>query len=237
MKKNINKSYDYIIVLCPEVNPEDKGKFTNFKHGLYLGGGVRMEAAYKLYQQNKNVMLILVADYDKDDGSGISTGKSHRTESMKSYLLNSGVPEKNLRTVNSLPCTRHNLISVFNNFNDSFNNKKVGLLTNLYHLPRSLAFWIELKKYKKYHNIPNLPDIISAENIIDSDIRYTKSGMYVARLELEARGVVDFFSGNYEDGCVKLNAKSNKLAIRNDYKKIAEGNKKYLLTPDEIKLI
>lgn len=197
-----------------------------------------MEAAYRMYQNNKKAVLILVADYNKDDGVSADAYKmSNRTDTMKSYLLNCGVPEQNLRTVSSLPCTRHNLISVFNNFNDSFKNKKIGLLTNLYHLPRSLAFWIELKKYKKYHNIPNLPDPISAENIIDSDARYTKSGMYVARLELEARGIVDVVSGDYEDGCVKLNIKTNKLTIRSDYKKIAGEDKKYLLTPDEIKLI
>lgn len=230
--------YDYIVVLCPEINLEDKGKFTNFKHGLYLGGGIRMEAAYKLYQNNKKTILILVADFNKDDGFSIDGYKlSNRTDSMKAYLLNCGIPEKNLRIVNSLPCTRHNLIALFNNFSDSFKNKKIGLLTNSYHLPRSLSFWTELKKYKKYYNIPNLPDAISAEDIIYNNIRYKKRGMYIARLELEARGAIDVISGNYKDGCVNLNAKSNKLAIRNDYKKITEKNKKYLLTPNEIKLI
>lgn len=238
MRKNLNKSHDYIIVLCPEVNPEDKGKFTNFKHGLYLGGGIRMEAAYKLYQKNKKVILILVADYNKDNVSGDDTYKlSYRTDSMRAYLLNCGVPNKNLRIVNSLPCTRHNLVAVFNNFSDAFKNKKIGLLTNSYHLPRSLSFWIELKKYQKYYNVPSLPDPIFAEDIIDNNIRYKKSGLYIARLELEARGVIDVILDNYKDGCIGLSSKGNKLAIRSDYKRIVEENKERLLTPDEIKLV
>lgn len=237
--ENNKKIYDYIIVLCSEINPEDKGKFTNFKHGLYLGGGIRMEAAYKLYQKNKKTILILVADYNKDNGGNDNTYKlSHRTSSMKAYLLNCGVPDKNLRIVNSLPCTRHNLVAVFNSFSDDFKNKRVGLLTNSYHLSRSLSFWTELKKYKKYHNVPSLPDTISAEDIIiDNNVRYKKGGMYIARLELEVKGVVDLISGNYNDGCIKLNKKSNKSVIRSDYRRIIKENAKFLLTPDEMKSI
>jgi hypothetical protein len=232
MTKKLTSQSDFILILCPEINPEDKGKFSDFKHGLYLGGEIRMAAAYELYKQNKKVILTIVADYYPDNEN-----LSHwsRADEMKSYLLHRGVPEKNIKIINSLPCTRHNLVAVFNSWSEIFKNKKVALLTNSYHLPRSLVFWLELKKIKKYQNIPSFPILISAENVVNNKVRYKNPAMYIARLESELKGIMDCVSENYNDACFILSgAKKEKLIVRKDYQKTAAKNKKYLLTPEEI---
>ncbi len=137
IKKDI-KDLDYLIVLCPEINPSDKGVFSDFKHGLYLGGRTRMKAACEVYKINSQLKFILVADYNGVNGG--TYNESQRTDDMKDYLISSGVNIDSIRQVNSLPSTRHNLVAVFNNYKDILKNEKVGLLTNLYHMPRALFF-------------------------------------------------------------------------------------------------
>jgi|GEM_PF-4398515 hypothetical protein len=223
--KNKEK-YDYIIVLCPEVNPEDKGVFEDFKHGLYLGGKVRMEAAVKLYKEHKKVILILVADYNEEKkGKSNYYKESQRTDDMQKYLFREGVAKESMVVVNSLPCTRHNLVAVFNMFEDKFKGKNVALLTNQYHFPRSLLFWLDLKKVDRYKNISSRPQLVSAEDIINDKAQHKEKKMYADRLRSEEKGILDFVSGNYDDRCI----------VRKEYQKIAKERKSELLTPSEIK--
>ncbi len=119
IKKNI-KDLDYLIVLCPEINPSDKGVFSDFKHGLYLGGKIRMKAAYEAYKINSQLKFIIVADYNGVNGGAYN--ESQRTDDMKNYLISSGVNIDSIRQANSLPCTRHNLVAVFNNSRDILKN-------------------------------------------------------------------------------------------------------------------
>ena len=223
---------DYLIVLCPEINPNDKGVFSNYKNGLYLGGEIRMKSAVKAYKKNKELKFILVADYNGVNGGKYN--KSQRTDDMINYLIKLGVPSNLIEVVNSLPCTRHNLVAVFNNFKDIFKNKKVGILTNLYHMPRTLLFWIELKKNKKYKNIPDLPIEIIAEDIILSKVGQKENKKYIKRLELEMKGIIDLSLGKYRDACIKIKADNN-ILIRNEYKRITKEKKEVLLTPNELK--
>jgi len=227
------KKLDYLIVLCPEINPEDDGKFFDFKKGLYLGGKARMMASYKAYTINNNLKLILVADYNGVNGGVYK--ESQRTNDMKNYLLKLGVPSNSMQIVNSLPCTRHNIVAIFNSFKNLFKNKNVGLLTNLYHMPRALLFWSELKEIKEYKNIPNTPVVIVSENLIETDLKNKKDIRYIRRLELEMQGIIDLSVKQYKDGCI--NIKNKKLIIRNEYSKIIKQKGKLLLTPDEFKKI
>ncbi len=57
--------------------------------------------------------------------------------------------------------------------------------------------------------------------------------MYIKRLELEIKGLIDLSLGKYKDGCIKINS-NKKLSVRADYRKITNENKEVLLTPSEL---
>src|SRR3989344_5163902 len=143
---------DYIIVL----NPDKKihGQFPNFKDGKYLGGATRMAAAITIAKENQFSEIILVGGYNEDNGKDKSTffQKSQKVEDMKDYL-NENKIKNSIVTINSLPCTKHNLIAVFNKYQKKFENKKVGILTNKYHLSRALQFWVKLKEEPDFNKL------------------------------------------------------------------------------------
>jgi hypothetical protein len=221
--------YDFIIVLCPSVRCLD-GKFSQFENGKYLGGQTRMEAAVKLAQENKNTTFILVGGYNEDDGIKASKyyKKSQKTADVEKYLKEKKVKEKKVKNkkiikrieiVNSLPCTKHNLVAVFHEFKEELSdkNKKIGLLTNAYHLPRALRFWKKLvddekdefgtiikpgKKPSK--DEPGELKPIVAESIVgvEKDSRYAGEHEYISRLEDELSGLIDIEKDEYRDGCI-----------------------------------
>jgi len=215
--------YDIVIVLCPEKKNSD-GKFPEFESNKYLGGQTRMDAVCEIFKNNNKAEFVLVGGYSKD------ALISEKVEDMKEFL------EKNCNGIMitecpSLPCTKHNLIAVFNTWKKNgttIKGKKVGLLTNFYHLPRALRFWGELTNEEEFSEI-HAPIPIIAESIIKQDGLYIRFIEYILRLDSEINGLKDNEMGTYKDNCL------SKRENLDSFKDIIKQKKEILLTSNERK--
>ncbi|MDD5639196.1 MAG: ElyC/SanA/YdcF family protein [Candidatus Pacebacteria bacterium] len=205
--------YDIVIVLCPEKkDPDDK--FPEFKNNKYLGGQTRMDAACEIFKKNKGAEFVLVGGYDQN------SKKSKKVEDMREFLKEKC---ENIIILErpSLPCTRHNLVAVFNYWikeRKEIKGKKIGILTNFYHLPRALRFWGELVNEKEFSEIP-VPIPIIAESIVEKSDAYTRFIEYILRTDSEINGLKDNEKGTYKDNCLDKNMEHFKSVI-NDEKEI-----------------
>ena len=221
--------YDIVIVLCASAKTND-GKFVEFEKGQYLGGQTRMDAAVKLYESNRKAQFILVGGYNKNEE------KSNKVDGMQEFLRVRCGENINTLLSPSLPCTRHNLITIFNTWKKKgeikeLKNKKIGLLTNFYHLPRAMRFWSELVNQKEFTGIPT-PFLISAESVNDDSgevhIRFIE---YLLRINGEVKGLKDIEEAQYDDKCIEIGRKYE------DFKNIISKQKDILLnSEDKIKL-
>ena len=217
--------YDIIIVLCPwtKIN----GQFPEFLNGKYLGGQTRMDAAFQIYKKNKQAEFIIVGGYNEN------SEESDKIRDMRSFLKEK-CPAMMIRERPSLPCTRHNLVAIFNTWKKTpqdLQNKKIGLLTNFYHLPRALRFWSELVTIKDFKEmrIP-VPFPVCAESILrnmPADI-YIRFIEYFLALEGERCGLKDIEKGEYQDSCL-----TKKLS---KFKSLIKKHKEILLTEKERKI-
>jgi len=212
---------DYIIVFCAD-KMYDK-KFPEYKEGKYLGGQIRMDAAVEIWKKYKKVEFILVGGYDEDGGTD-------KTLDMKVYIENKIDKKYNtkIEIVNSLPCTRHNLIAILNKYDKDLENKTIGILSNFYHIPRILNLWSQLKddNYKINFNNIKLEPLIAEKQI---GVNYPIGVIeYIVRLEEEIRGLIDINTNAYKDGCFSVKDGINK------FKKLTNIKKIELLSPKEI---
>jgi hypothetical protein len=220
--------YDIIIVLCPWKKVDCK--FPEFLNGKYVGGQTRMDATCEIYKKNKQAEFIIVGGYNEN------SEESDKVRDMKNFLKEK-CPEIIIKECPSLPCTRHNLVAIFNTWRrdpQDLQGKKIGLLTNFYHLPRTLRFWSELVTIKDFRGkkIPT-PFPICAESIVKdmSSGVYTRFIEYFLVLESERLGLKDIEKEKYRDSCLMKNF--------NEFKKLICNKKtqKILLTKEEIKKI
>jgi len=190
------KKYDIIIVLSPEISKErniDK-KFPEFANGMYVGGLTRMKAACKLFKNNKESKMILVGGCDENKE------KPEKTEAMGEFLLKK-CNCKNFEQITSLPCSRHNLIAVFNRKKKELKGKRIGILTNFYHLPRVLMFWKELTA-EEFKEVP-MPFSLCAESIIGR--ASLDSSRLIKRINSEIKGLGHIEENSYRDKCLYEN--------------------------------
>ena len=196
--------YDFIIVLCPE--KKIGNVFPEFSNGMYLGGQTRMDAAIELFKNNKETNFVVVGGYDPTDNNNKVNEKSKKVDDMESFLREK-CPDIKLVGVKSLPCTMHNLVAVFNTWinKDKINleNKNIGILTNFYHLPRTLRFALKAKMKISPNNISDFIPICaeSLANLQDNNM-YTRNTEYLLRLESERKGLRDLESDSYKDDCL-----------------------------------
>jgi hypothetical protein len=189
----------------PEVDPTT---------GLYVGGHLRMSAAADFSLHCQPAKVVVVGGLNPKHGPQM-------TQAMARFILerNSGA---NVQRVNSLPCTRHNVIAIFNQLRGELAGKRIGVLSNSYHLPRFLAFWTSLRPSYR-GNIPD-PLVIAAESC-----RLTRGPVdqsaYEARIAAEQRGLADLRAGKYLDRCLAQLATFEELA----------GHPEFYLSPDEQK--
>jgi hypothetical protein len=247
--KNMKK-YDYVIVLCAWTMINNK--FPQFLNGEYLGGQTRMDAAVIVAKQNPKTKIILVGGYNEDNyDKSDYYKKSQKTENMKTFMHENGVEkyvhnnnkkEERIITVESLPCTRHNLIAVFNEYKEEFSKKdaRIGLLTNFYHLPRALNFWEKLTKNEEdFKKIIKNPEPIIAESFIEEKERYLHHCEYIKSLESELNGLrlLQTYKYNIDKKCFEHKYKCNCLENKLDkFSKIinSDKNNTYLLTKQEM---
>lgn len=198
---NQKTEYDIVIVLCPAERNKLDRKFPEYdENGKYLGGQTRMDAAVEIYKRSPHAKFIVVGGLDKMPKD---LEESVKTQDMKEYL-----EEKcgavDVERINSLPCTKHNFIAIFIRWaerNVNLNNKKVGVLTNYFHLPRSFKFLSHaLVEYKIDGNPIFIP--IAAESIVCQPEIYIKSQEYLLTLKSEVEGMQAIENDKYKDGCL-----------------------------------
>ncbi|MDP3093141.1 MAG: YdcF family protein [bacterium] len=215
--------YDIIIVLCPWIIVG--GEFPQFLNGKYLGGQIRMDAACRIFEKNNGTKFVLTGGYNEKNG-----GRSDKVRDMRKFLEEK-CPGIQIIECPSLPCTRHNLIAIFNTWTKEDTDvidKKIGLLTNFYHLPRALRFWGELVNSEGFKNIP-VPIPISAESVIDlSGDTYIRFIEYLLTLDGEIRGLGDNEKGAYNDKCVSDRGLDS-------FREIVQQRPEILLTNEERK--
>jgi len=205
-KMSKEKNYRFIIVLCAEAKEPD-GKFPDFKNNVYLGGQIRMEAALALSRKYPNTTFVLVGGYDQKT----KKQTSKKVADMYNFLKRENRSIKT-KKIPSLPCTKHNLVAVFNTLKQELENQEIGILTNFYHLPRSLQLWTKLVK-EEFTNIP-APWPFCAEAIVDNPIYYMRFAEYLVRLEQERSGLRDEEKGTYEDSCLTKKIKDFEDVIK-----------------------
>ena len=204
------------------------------KDQKYLGGPDRMDAAIKLYKNshNKKPKIIVV-------GGGITRDKKNRKKDpkvdlkkvnkMKKCLLEQGVEEKDIIRISSESDTLGNFRAIFKVLQNlqvsqdlqekslfaSFKNKKVGILTNFYHLPRAMRFAIDTfnealkhteensKNDKVEKEINFIP--IAAESITKNFSFFNLySQEFLMTVSDEIRGLCDWEKGEYKNQQIKF---------------------------------
>lgn len=212
--------YDIVIVLCPS-KKDNQGKFSEFQDGLYLGGETRMNAVLEIHKRSPNAEFIVVGGYDE----GKETSK--KVQDMEDFLKENLV--ENVRGIKSLPCTFHNFIAVFNTLNaEEIKSKKIGLLTNYYHLPRAFRFLVKAKEDLGLKIIPSFYPI-SAESVVKDfpeQNMYNRENEFLLRVESERKGLRDLEDEIYSDSCLNETRKEQFIAVAKKFSNI-------LLTPNE----
>jgi hypothetical protein len=180
------KKFDYLVVLC--ASSLNNGQFDDLdKNGTYLGGNVRMKAALEL--KDRTDKFVVVGGGMEKDGDE----KWRKTKDMFRYLVDNGVNPKRIIRISSMPDTLGNLRAVYICLRGKFNLRKVGILTNYYHLPRAMTFAADIFAYEKYSFIP-----ISAESVAGG-FPFKYWPQLNSRIGGEINGLSDWEKGKYED--------------------------------------
>jgi len=185
--------YDFIIIPSSETRTRE-GQFSNFDgKGMYLGGQARMDAVVKAYELFPSSTFVVAGGLDiKPEGETYSKA-AEMADFLKEHRS-----EMNVEIINSLPCSRHNLIAVFNSLPKDV-EKQIALISNEFHLPRLNAFW---KSLQEEYNLPS-PDLLAPKDfgIREDEIVDENSETYLARIRLEEAGVHSLEEGKYKDSC------------------------------------
>jgi len=128
--------YDSIVVLASEIFKEgNKFRMPDFFNGVAQGGKMRLDAAVKMFE-DKMVNNIIVV------GGKVRGSEDEKTEAMADYLINNDIAVENIIKLPSKTNTQGNA-KVVKSYLDKnkLTNKKIGLLTSFYHLPRAMKIF------------------------------------------------------------------------------------------------
>jgi len=186
-------TYDYVVVLCAS-GLNQQGAFDEIdQHGLYLGGQVRMRAAIELY----NNPLIRTGKFILIGGGVEEQGKEkwRKVVGMRSFLENNAVPRSNIVCIASGSDTPGNFRALWKVYGSEIEQSRVGILTNFYHLARSMRIAQDAQFAWDAHFIP-----ICAESIIMAGIPFSLSHIpeLTTRIAQEIKGLSDWEKGEYE---------------------------------------
>lgn len=187
-------SLDILIIPSP-VLAEDGAIFPDIDpaNGLYVGGRARLEAAVELSSRYAPGLIVVVGGIHPKHGARM-------TAAMRQFIVKRN-RRANVLPVDSLPCTRHNVIALFNQLGQQLADKRLAVLTNEYHLPRFLAFWSKLRAEYRLRIDDPLP--IAAEVICDPGDAQAHAAAIKARHAAEQRGLADLRAGKYADRCLR----------------------------------
>ncbi len=190
------KNYKIVIVLCASELKIAKNGSTYFeelnenekKNSLeYLGGQIRMDAAVDLAER---VEVFIVVG-----------GSQKKVDDMKKYiqenLRKKGANVPPIIRIESDPDTNGNLQAIKKVLKDhslNFKNSEVAILTNFYHIPRSLRFAADI--FPEYNFIP-----LAAESlIIQHQPTYTLySKEFLLRISDDIDGLRDWEADRYKE--------------------------------------
>lgn len=216
--------YEKIIVFSPCVLEGVSDPFPNLEGGSYVGGQIRMQATLKACRIWPDAEFVMLG--------GMAVSKVHPSSLFKKAEVMARFVKQHCAwirpiVVNSLPCTRHNMIALFNKFgNELISGRRVAVLSNLYHRERIMRFWVKGREEFGYSQIAD-PDFISAEELVSSNgIMPKYADALKKREESEKQGLLDIENGVYRDHCLE------KLALISLLLK-SELEFGYALTPDE----
>jgi hypothetical protein len=184
---------DLLIVPSPKLSAEGEDFLEiDPATGLYTGGHLRMCAAAEFATRWQPHCIAVVGGLDPQHGTRM-------TDTMENFIKErSG--GAHVQKINSLPCTRHNVIALFNQLGPRLASGRVAMLTNEYHLRRLLEFWTRVETEYEFRAAE--PLAIAAEWIIQTaDTDFTSAALE-RRRKAEDRGVMDFRAGKYVDRCL-----------------------------------
>jgi hypothetical protein len=184
---------DVLIVPSPILNAEgDAFLDIDPATGMFTGGHLRLCAAAEFLTRWRPRSIAVVGGLHAQHGTRM-------TDTMEQFIKQRN-RDAHVQKVNSLPCTRHNVIALFNQLGRQLEGKRVAVLTNEYHLRRFMEFWSRVQLEYGFRVVEPLG--VAAEWICPSaETDFTWAALELRR-NAEARGVADLRAGNYVDRCL-----------------------------------
>jgi len=160
--------------------------------GMFTGGHLRLCAVAEFATRWRPRCVAVVGGLHAQHGTRM-------TDTMEKFIKEKSAGVQ-VQKINSLPCTRHNVIALFNQLGRQLEGKRVAVLTNDYHLRRFLEFWCRVQL--EYGFLVPEPLGVAAEWICPSaETDFTWAALDLRR-KSEARGVADLRAGKYVDRCL-----------------------------------
>jgi len=200
MEGQKEKKYDYdIVILLCAGGPKESNFFTVLeKDDKYLGGPDRMNAAIKIDPQVGKFIVVGGGMKEKNEGKKVNK--------MREYLVKKGVDKNKIIRIISEAGTLGNFRAIFrcfkeNNKIQALKNKRIGILTNFYHIPRTLRFAAESleiikEKGEDINGIRFMP--IIAESVVKNFTSLYPTEL-LRQIRSQCRGLADWENHEYDE--------------------------------------
>ena len=165
------------MVLCPGRPKRDNKKvvYDQIKDGLYLGGQTRMKAAV-IFSKHANTVIVV-------------GGSPRKANYMKQYLVSNGVPSSKIIRVESDSDTTGNMFALKKISEDYKITGNIGILTNFYHMNRSIRFAQDIF-VRKDSNKTIYPVVAETVTELVDCLKYKDE--YIKRVAQEIQGLKDW---------------------------------------------
>jgi hypothetical protein len=186
-----NNKYKIVVLLCAS-ELDQNGKFieveTKNGHSLYLGGQVRMQAAIDFAHNVENYIVVGGSEKKVNDMKTFLENSFH-----KNKILKAGEPAPKIIRIVSEKDTPGNLWAIKFILQelgklDIFTQGKIGIMTNFYHIPRTMRFATDIFKEVCANFIPICAEAVTThQETFSIDLP-----VIIARLKMEINGLSDW---------------------------------------------
>jgi len=184
--------YDSIVVLASEIFKEgNEFKMPDFFNGVAQGGKMRLDAAVKMFEDKMVDNIIVV-------GGKVRGSEDEKTEAMADYLINNDIAVENIIKLPSKTNTQGNARVVKSYLDkNKLTNKKIGLLTSFYHLPRAMKIFA--REGLSFEPIVAESILIDHQDYgLDKIHQFYINTKMLERLNQELLGLADLEKGTYK---------------------------------------